>query len=208
MAKKRPTTPPDRIRSDGDTALIKAIQAGTAAGYDDLINRYEKRLYNFGLRMCRNAGDAEDLVQETFLNVVRYVERFRFETKFKNWLYRIAASVCIKKRRRSKYAPEHEISLDEIVPQEAAIAASRLPDWATVPLPQLLNEELGRVIHDGIHALPAHYRLVVNLRDIEGFSTEETARILDIKAANVKVRLHRARHFLRQKLQHYFDDET
>ena len=208
MTKKRPTNSPAQIRNDGDSALVKAIQAGTEAGYDDLISRYEIRLYNFGLRMCRNVGDAEDLVQETFLNVVRYVDRFRFETKFKNWLYRIATSVCIKKRRRSKYAPEQEISLDEIVPQEAAMAASRLPDWATVPLPQLLNEELRRVISDGIHALPAHYRLVVNLRDIEGFSTEETAQILDISEANVKVRLHRARHFLRQKLQHYFNDET
>ena len=71
MTKKRPTNSPAQIRNDGDSALVKAIQAGTEAGYDDLISRYEIRLYNFGLRMCRNVGDAEDLVQETFLNVVR-----------------------------------------------------------------------------------------------------------------------------------------
>jgi RNA polymerase sigma-70 factor (ECF subfamily) len=208
MTKKRLKNPPVRKRHDNDTALIESIQAGSEAGYNELLRRYEKSLYNFGLRMCRNEGDAEDMVQETFLNIVRYVNRFRFETKFKNWLYRIAASVCIKKRRRSKFAPGRELSLDEIVPQEAVLAASRIPEWAAVPLSQLLNEELGRVIRDAIHALPAHYRLVVNLRDIEGFSTEETAQILDISEANVKVRLHRARHFMRQRLQYYFDDDT
>ncbi len=77
---------------DNDTELIQAINSGQFDLFHDLVKRYEQKLYNFSLRMCRNPTDAEDMVQETFLNVFRYLKDFRYETKFKNWLYRIAAS--------------------------------------------------------------------------------------------------------------------
>jgi RNA polymerase sigma-70 factor (ECF subfamily) len=82
--------------------------------------------------------------------------------------------------------------------------ARQTPQWATIPLEQLLNEELADKLNMAIHALPPKYRLVSILRDIEGFSTDETAKILDITSANVKVRLHRARLFLREELKNYF----
>jgi RNA polymerase sigma-70 factor (ECF subfamily) len=155
--------------------------------------------------MCWNPSDAEDLVQETFLNVFRYLKDFRYETKFKNWLYRIATSTCIKKRRRSKFAPERELSLDEFIPREEADAQAQVPDWAKMPLDKLLNEELADMINQAILSLPEKYRMVIALRDLEEFSTAETAQILDLSASNVKVRLHRARLFLREKLKGYFE---
>ena len=79
-----------------------------------------------------------------------------------------------------------------------------MPDWAQIPLEKLLNEELVQTLHQAILSLPEPYRLVVVLRDMEGFSTEETAQIMNISGANVKVRLHRARLFLREKLKGYF----
>ena len=82
--------------------------------------------------------------------------------------------------------------------------AQKTPRWATIPLDQLLNEELAGQLNGAIHALPPKYRMVAVLRDIEGFSTSETAKILDITPANVKVRLHRARLFLREELKEYF----
>jgi len=193
--------------NSNDTELVQAIQSGRIDLYQELVSRYERKLYNFGLRMCRNASDAEDLVQDTFLNIFKYLKGFRHEAKFKNWLYKIAASVCIKKKRRRKHAPDQTLSLEDFLPGDEAEVARKIPRWTTIPLDQLLNEELAEVLSDTIHALPEKYRIVAILRDVEGFSTAETANILDISPANVKVRLHRARLFLRDKLKNYFEHD-
>jgi len=202
-------TGPNRTQPkvDRDYELIKAIQSGRKDMFADLVQRYERSLYSFGMKMCAEPRDAEDVVQDTFLNVYRYLDKFRYETKFKNWLYRIATSTCIKKRRKSKFAPERELSLDEFLPQDEAIVDQQIPAWATMPLDQVLNEELSRTLKQAIVEVPEKYRVVLVLRDIEGFSTEESAQILNITVANLKVRLHRARLYLREKLKTYFTDE-
>lgn len=192
-------------KKDEDFELIQAINAGQKKSFYDLVKRYELKLYNFGLRMCRDVTDSEDLVQETFINVFRYLKDFRYETKFKNWLYRIASSICIKKRRKSKYAPERELSLEEFIPTGDAEIPKELPDWAALPIETLLSRELSDNLNEAILSLPEKYRPVIVLRDIEGFSTEETAQILNLSPTNVKVRLHRARLFLREKLKGYFE---
>ena len=190
---------------DSDTELVEAINAGRHDLFQDLVKRYENKLYNFGLRMCGDTRDAEDMVQETFLNVFKYLKDFRYETKFKNWLYRIAASICIKKRRKSKFAPDRELSLEEFLPKEDAQTPGSIPNWAQLPLEKLLNEELSKMLQEAIISLPKKYRVVVILRDLEGFSTAETAQILNIGESNVKVRLHRARLYLRDILKGYFE---
>jgi len=195
------------IKRDEDYDLIQAINEGRPDLFEELVRRYEKRIYNFGMRMCGNVQDAEDMVQDTFLNVYKYLKSFRYETKFKNWIYRIASSVCIKKRRKSKFAPDRELSLDELVPGKNGGIPREIPDWVSVPLDQLLNEELASRIKEEILTLPDKYRMVLLLRDIEGFSTAETGQILDLTTSNVKVRLHRARMFLRDKLKQYFDHD-
>lgn len=197
--------PKPRNKTDEDAALIEAINSGQHNLYYDLVKRYERRLYNFGLRVCRDVRDAEDLVQETFLNLFKYLKDFRYETKFKNWLYRIASNVCAKKRRKSKFSPEAELSLEAFLPKESDQLPTDLPAWAAAPVDQLLNQELSDTIKKGIHSLPEKYRIVMVLRDLEGFSTAETAQILNVTPANVKVRLHRARLFLRKTLNEYFD---
>jgi RNA polymerase sigma-70 factor (ECF subfamily) len=197
---------PEKIQ-DNDFKLIEAINAGQKDLFYDIVKKYERPLYNFGLRMCKDPQDAEDVVQDTFLNVYRYLRNFRYETKFKNWLYRIAASTCYKKKRRSKYAPDREISLEEFIPRDEKDVPAEIPDWASIPLDRLLNEELSTTIKEAIYSLPEKYRVVIVLRDMEGFTTEETSQILEISASNVKVRLHRARLFLREKLKDYFEHE-
>ncbi|MBU1183145.1 MAG: sigma-70 family RNA polymerase sigma factor [Proteobacteria bacterium] len=189
---------------DEDTELINAINSGQKSLFYDLVKKYEQKLYNFGLKVCGETRDAEDMVQETFLNVYRYLADFRSESKFKNWLYRIAASVCIKKRRKSKFAPQKEISLEDFIPENKDNIPDSLPSWASKPLEKVLNDELSKNIRKAILLLPEKYRVVLVLRDIEGFDTEETAQILNIKPSSVKVRLHRARLFLKEKLKDYF----
>lgn len=193
---------------DEDTELVRAINAGDTRRFQELVQRYEQKLYTFGRRMCRGESDAEDLVQDTFLNVYRYLKDFRYETKFKNWLYRVAANTALKKRRRSKFAPEPELPLEELAEGESLAASVEVPGWARLPLEQLLNEELLGILHQAIWSLPEKYRIVVVLRDIEEFSTEDTAQILSLSPANVKVRLHRARLFLRDKLKGYFGHDV
>jgi RNA polymerase sigma-70 factor (ECF subfamily) len=192
---------------DKDFELIRAINSGQYDRFPDLVKRYEQKLYNFSLRMCRDPADAEDTVQETFLNVFKYLKDFRYESKFKNWLYRIAASTCIKRRRKSKFAPERELSLDAFYHQEESESPNQVPNWALMPLGKLLSNELLDQINQAVFSLPEKYRLVIVLRDIEGFSTAETSQILNVSPANVKVRLHRARLFLRDKLKGYFENE-
>jgi len=201
----KPQTPKRRIDYK-DSPLIGAINAGETDRFYELVQRYQQALFNFGLRICGQAADAEDMVQDTFLNVFKYLNTFRFETQFKNWLYRIAMSVCVKRRRRSKFAPESELSLDEFLPGDEQVVDD-VPAWAREPLDRLLDEELARRIEDAILALPESYRPVLVLRDLEGFSTEETAQILNLTPGNVKVRLHRARLFVREQLKEYFTHE-
>jgi RNA polymerase sigma-70 factor (ECF subfamily) len=201
-------TPPNRKTiKDDDTELVRAINAGHTERFQELVRRYEQKLYNFGRRMCRNESDAEDLVQDTFLNVYRFLKDFRYETKFKNWLYRVAANTSLKRKRRSKFAPEPELSLEEFARNEEAEPLGEVPEWARMPLDQILNEELLETLNQAIWSLPEKYRIVVILRDVEEFSTEETAQILNLSPANVKVRLHRARLFLRDRLKGYFSHD-
>lgn len=202
------TTVPPKIKiTDEDTNLIQAINAGEVHRFHELVERYEQKLYNFGLKMCGDTRDAEDMVQDTFLNVYRYLDGFRYETKFKNWMYRIATSTCIKKRRKSKFAPEAELSLEEFLPRDESEIQSELPQWAAQPLEKVLNVELAEKLKAEIVNLPEKYRVVFVLRDIEGFNTAETADILNLTPANIKVRLHRARLFVKEQLKQYFYDE-
>jgi RNA polymerase sigma-70 factor (ECF subfamily) len=201
---KNPT--PQQIK-DKDFDLIQAINSGEVDKFQDLVKRYEAKLYNFSLRMCRDPSDAEDMIQDTFLNVFRYLKNFRYETKFKNWLYKVAASTCFKKRRKSKFAPDKELSLEEFLPKDETEKPDHVPQWALMPLDKLLNEELAGVINKTIITLPKKYRMVILLRDIEGFSTTETAQILNLSPSNVKVRLHRSRLYLRDKLKGYFKND-
>ncbi len=180
--------------------LIERFKQGDADAMEEIISRYEDALYNFGLRMCGQKQDAEDIIQDTFLSAFRYLESFREETSLKNWLYKIAANACFRMRRKKKCEPDYELSLEDLLPEDGAAGRFEIPNWAEDPSENLLRSELKAVIQEAVHDLPPMYRMVFNLRDMEGFSTEETATIMDITPQAVKTRLHRARLFLRQKI--------
>jgi RNA polymerase sigma-70 factor (ECF subfamily) len=202
------SNPSEKTKNDDkDTELIRAINSGRQDHFYELVKRYEKSLYNFGLRMCDNPSDAEDMVQDTFLNVFKYLEGFRYETKFRNWLYRVATSACLKKKRRSKYAPDRELSLEAFLPEDESAVSTDMPRWASQPLEQVLDGELNGIIRQALLELPEKYRLVIVLRDVEGFTTQETAEILGLTPTNIKVRLHRARLFLREALKTYYETD-
>jgi RNA polymerase sigma-70 factor (ECF subfamily) len=190
-----------------DHRLISEFKAGSMEAMEKIVERYEDRIFTFGLKMCGHLQDAEDIAQETFLNAFKYLKDFREETKLKNWLFKIAATACIRKRRKKKCEPDQEISLESFVPQNGDDVKYEIPDWSDDPSDNMLRAELKNVIDDAIQSLSHKYRLVFNLRDIEGFSTQEAADILGISTQSVKTRLHRARLFLREKISTSYKEE-
>lgn len=193
---------PARCTCEKDHQLIAAFKNGSMDAMEKIVEKYEKGIFNFGLKMCGHLQDAEDITQETFLSAFRYLEDFREETKLRNWLFKIAARACIRKRRKKKCEPDYELSLDAFMTPEGP-AKYEIPDWTEDPSGNLLRAELKEIIERAVRSLPPKYRLVFNLRDVEGFSTEETAQILEISTQSVKTRLHRARIFLREKISCY-----
>ncbi len=191
-----------------DHRLISEFKAGSMDAMEKIVERYEERIFTFGLKMCGHLQDAEDIAQETFLNAFRYLKDFREETKLKNWLFKIAATACIRKRRKKKCEPDYEISLDSFIPQDGGETKYEIPDWSDDPSDNMLRAELKDVIDEAIQSLSHKYRLVFNLRDIEGFSTQETAEILGISTQSVKTRLHRARLFLREQISTAYKEGT
>ena len=193
-----------------DEELIEAIREGKTEALEDLVSRYEKRVYNLSFRMLGNKEDAEDVLQDTFLNVVRSIDTFKSRSSFSTWLYRVAANAALTKlRQRSKKEKSEGEFLDEVYSvQEAAHAQSKLVDWSDRPAERLLNEEARQVMDEAIGELPEIYRVVFVLRDVEGLPATEVAEILDISVPAVKSRLHRARLYLRNRLSDYFTGGT
>ena len=189
-----------------DHLLITRFKAGSMDAMEKIVERYEDQIFTFGLKMCGHLQDAEDIVQETFLNAFKYLNDFREETKLRNWLFKIAARVCFRKRRKKKFEPERELSLESFVVKDGLSSSYDIPDFSNNPSEQLERNELKQIINKSILSLPPKYRFVFNLRDIEGFSTKEASEILGITAQTVKTRLHRARLFLREKISEQFNE--
>lgn len=163
-----------------------------------IVEAYQGRLYNFASRMCRNAEDARDVLQETFMGAFRGLPAFRGDARMSTWLFRIAANACRKMRRRRKDEPPRTLILEEVKPW-ASHGPVEIPDPAAGPEAVALRHELQHVLDNCIAGLPLPYRAVLILRDLEGLSTEESAEILGLSVPNVKSRLHRARLFVRQE---------
>jgi RNA polymerase sigma-70 factor, ECF subfamily len=194
-----------------EQSLIAASKDGDSAALDTLVRVHQDRVYGFAMRMCRNVEDAKDILQETFLGMVRSLREFREESKFSTWLYRIAANACLKKRRRGVHdpTPEQELSLDELMPRpDAEGRKPEIADWSDDAERALLRGELSGRMEAAIDKLPKEYKIVLVLRDVEGLSAEETAEAVGLSVAAVKSRLHRARVFVRRELAEYLGGEN
>jgi RNA polymerase sigma-70 factor (ECF subfamily) len=151
----------------------------------------------FGMRMCGQRDDAEDVVQEAMLAAVRNLPEFREEASVSTWLYAITRSFCIKKRRRSKFAPSREESLES----EARGPARRLEHEGASPEEATLSAELDHAVQSAISTLEPGQREVLVLRDVEGLPAAEVAEITGLNVGAVKSKLHRARAALRRTLE-------
>jgi len=182
--------------SPTDEELLAAARQGDAAALEALLVRYQPHLYRFGLRMCGNVDDAGDVAQESLISMARSLRDFRGDSSVSSWLYTIARRFCIKKRRRSKFAPTREESLDA----PATDVAQHLADPRPNPEQIATNRELAAALTHAIDRLEPSQREVLVLRDVEGLSAPEVGKILGMSIDAVKSRLHRARVAIREEL--------
>jgi RNA polymerase sigma-70 factor (ECF subfamily) len=189
---------------EADDAVLQRLRAGDPAGLERLMDRYAARVYRVARGITRSDEDAEEVVQDVFLNVFRKIDSFEERSALGTWIYRIAANAALIKRRGRRF--ERECSLEDVLPafrEDGHRDGERsflLADWSRTPDEELLSRETRAVLDRALGGLPDAYRAVLVLRDVEGLSTEETAGALGESIGSVKSRLHRARMALREQL--------
>jgi RNA polymerase sigma-70 factor, ECF subfamily len=190
------------VTMDEDRQTIASVLAGNYDAFEELVEKYQGRIYRHLRKMVRDPQVAEDLLQESFLSAYKGLEGFTGASSFSTWLFRIATNAALMFLR--KHQPESVEYDDEIRsrPNMAFFQAS--PEFASTPLEILLSHEGRREIEKAIEELPILYRSVMVLRDVEGFSLEEVSKITDSSVAAVKSRLHRARSSVRETLTAYY----
>jgi RNA polymerase sigma-70 factor (ECF subfamily) len=175
------------LKRGGDQALEKALTL------------VQKSVFAFSMRVCGRHQDAEDTMQDVLVKSLPYLTKFESSRALAFWLYRVARNSCLMSRRKSKFAPKAELSLEELMPDRK--------DFERLDGRSILSPEAAAVRHEqdlqlrqALRILPPHYRIVLVLRDMEGLTDEEVAEITGLRPGTVRVRLHRARLFVRKEL--------
>ena len=181
----------------GEIELARAVASGQPDAFEKFVAHFRAKIFHYSWLICGQAQDAEEVAQETLLKAFENFGQLREPEHVRPWIFRIARNACLMHRRKSVFAPTHELAVDELPPGIELAAGDPPADSA------MLQAELRAVVDRAILELPPIYRPVVLLRDIEELSTEETAQILDVSTDVVKTRLRRGRQAMRQKLDCY-----
>jgi len=191
--------------------LVRMAQKGDKRAFALLVKQYESAVYGFAFKVCRNEEKAAETLQDTFVNVYRKLDQFNGKSKFSTWLYQIVTNNCLMKRRRSKM-DESSVSMDSVEGREDdseheghAAPLHAMISFKQTPQDEVVNKELRDLLDSAILKLPMEQRIAFVLRDVEGRSAEEAAKILKVSVPAVKSRLRRARVFLRAELQEYMN---
>lgn len=181
---------------------VEALIAGDRAEFARLVDEYSSPIYRLGMRMLGNPQDAEDVLQNTFINALTHIQHFEGRSSLATWLYRIAANEALMMIRRKK----PEVNLEDVEGGDEAedLKPSQFVDWSALPEDELLAGEGKKALDDAIRTLSESLRIVFLLRDVEGLSIRETADALNLTETNVKTRLLRARMALRESLSAYY----
>lgn len=193
---------PQALVAKDEFVLVAEAKAGSYAAFEELVSRYEKKIYRLGINLTGNPEDAEDVLQETFLKAFQHLPDFREDSRFYTWIVRIAVNeglMKLRKRRSDKSVP-----MEDTVDEEGSVMPREVADWRPNPEQQLAQAELETILNDAARSLPPTFRTVFFLRDVEGLSTQETAELLGLTVSAVKARLFRARLQLRDELAKIF----
>jgi len=183
---------------------LEALIAGDRAEFARLVDAYSSPIYRLGLRMLGTPQDAEDVLQNTFINVLTHLSTFEGRSSLSTWLYRIAANEALMLIRKKK--PEINLDDSQTGENDEDLLPTQFMDWSALPEDELLSGEGKKTLDSAIETLPESMRIVFLLRDVEGLSIKETADTLNLTETNVKTRLLRARMFLREQLSTYYGE--
>ena len=194
-----------------DVELVRRAQQGDGSAFAELVGRHQRQLYRLALRMTGSEADAQEVLQEAFLNAYQKLPNFRGEAQFSSWLYRIAANSALMRLRRKRRAPDglSDQPLELSGPRfsaEGYLEPTSSSDWSQRADEKMMSGELGTAIDQAVNGLPDDYRTVFLLKDVDGLSNEEIADALELTVPAVKSRLHRARLALREKLGEFFGE--
>jgi len=204
LSASHPHRLPSTIARDDESQLVTAAKSGDAAAFEELVNRYERKIFRLTMNITRNHEDAEDAMQDAFMKAYAHLANFQGDSRFYTWLVRIAANEALMRLRKRR---PNQFSLDEPVEGDEDLMPRELQDWGPSPEQRYAQAEMRDILDQAIDQLEPEYRVPFVLRDMEELSTEETAAAMGISVAAVKSRLLRARLKLRQKLHRYFRNE-
>jgi RNA polymerase sigma-70 factor (ECF subfamily) len=185
------------VEPNADAEVIRRCLEGDERAYRELVHRYERQVYSIALRMLRRVEDAEDLTQETFVRMVRALDRYDPTRPFPAWLFTIVTRLCIDHLRRRKWTP---VSLFQVEPGTEDEFTIEVEDPGLRPDELTSHNEEERRTEALIQSLPPHYRIVVVLRHQQDLSYEEIAEALKLPLGTVKARIHRARALLKERI--------
>ena len=186
------------MRSEIEQA-VQLLQSGDDAALEQALALLQNTVFSFSMRVCGQREDAEDTMQEVLLKSVPFLPKFDSPKALVVWLYKVAKNRCLMSRRRSKFAPNPDLSLEELMPDRKELEQMGTDGSINPEAFAIRSEEAGR-LRDAIQRLPPQYRIVLVLRDMEGLTDEEVAEITGLRSGTVRVRLHRARLFVRKEL--------
>src|SRR6516165_6610986 len=178
---------------------VELLRDGDDASVEQALALLQNTVFSFSMRVCGQREDAEDTMQEVLLKSVPQLSKFDNPKALLVWHYKVAKNRCLMSRRKSKFAPAHELSLDELMPDRTELRQLSSDDKINPESFAIRSEQASR-LRDAVRKLPPQYRIVLVLRDMEGLSDDEVAEITGIRAGTVRVRLHRVRLFVRKEL--------
>jgi RNA polymerase sigma-70 factor (ECF subfamily) len=189
----------------GDMDLVHACKNGDVSAFEQLVKRYDRKLFRIAQNVTRNREDSQDAVQEAFLKAYEHLADFREACLFSTWLIRITVNQALMKLRKQRGA--REMSLDEDFGDEGDILPKEVTDWAPNPEQLCWASELRNILFRALDELRPMSRMVFILRDVEGLTIDQTAVVLNMSQTAVKARLWRARLQLREALSKHFSQK-
>jgi RNA polymerase sigma-70 factor, ECF subfamily len=187
------------LESWTDQEVVDRVRAGDTALYEIIMRRYNQRLYRVTYAILRDGAEAEDVIQDAYVRAYQHLDQFAGYAPFSTWLTRIAVHEALRRlqlRKRSQQFEEVEHDEESFM----SVSETTVPETSPDPEQRASNAELGQLLEQAVLDLPEQYRTVIMLRDVEELSTAETAAALDLTEQNVKVRLHRGRSMMRDRL--------
>ena len=191
-----------------EQALLGGLRSGDSQAYEEVTERFAPQIYRLAYGITQDSMDAQDITQDVMLTIFRRVDEFEGRSSIQTWLYRIAVNASLD-RVRSRQRRQETVSIDEYLPSftPEGMHAEEIVDWSELPLDHLLMQESQQKLQESINSLPEDLKVVLVMKDVEGFHLKEICDILELSLPAVKSRLHRARLALRGMLSSYFREK-